>query len=100
MHQRFEFAEHIDLRHVTGDREHVLEAARIQECHLRATLGRRLAQTMRQHRDFMTQIRTHDEDALEAFDLGNLQSQMRIGCLILLRAEIQLPQAMIDIPAA
>ena len=48
----------------------------------------------------MTQIRSHDEDALEAFDLGNLQSQMRIGRLVLLGAEIQLPQAMIDIAAA
>ena len=55
---------------------------------------------MREHRDFLTQVRTDEQNALQTFDFGDGQAQPRVGRLLLLSAEIKLAQAMIDVVAA
>ena len=74
--------------------------ARIEEGHLGAALDRRLANAMRQHRHFMTQIRADDQHALERSTSAIFKPEAGEGRLMLLRAEIQLAQAMIDVAAA
>jgi hypothetical protein len=73
MHQGGKLGDHVDLRHVAGKREHIVEAARISERHLRAAFDGSFTHAMRKHRHFMAQIRTHDENAFEVFDLRNFQ---------------------------
>jgi len=55
---------------------------------------------MREQRNFLPQVRTDEQNSLQTLDLGNGQSQTWVESLLLLCAEIELPQAMVNVVAA
>jgi hypothetical protein len=63
---------------VGGDRKQIFETARIEERDFRAAFDRGLADAMREQRHFVTQIRAHDQDALQPFDLGDTEPETRL----------------------
>ena len=85
---------------VRRDREQVVEARRIQERDLRATLGG-LAHAVRQHRRFTAQVAADDQQGVELVDAGDRQaSESGRGRVVGLVAEIRLAQAMVDVARA
>ena len=55
---------------------------------------------MREHRHFVTQVRSNDEQRAQAIDVGDLHAQARIGRVRVLVAIIKLAQAVIDVRGA
>ena len=95
-HHGRESAHEVGIGCVARDREEIVELARIQEGDLGALQGG-LADAMRQQRHFAPQIRPDDEGAFEHLHVGDRQTEIRIDALLILAAEIDLAQTVIDV---